>query len=64
MMDLQWNACCACDPQGVLNKEKAMLCVAKPGFFFVAEGDEISNLELIKDLDKIVKLLAVLNMQE
>jgi hypothetical protein len=30
--------------------------------FLVAECDEISNLDLIKDVDKIVKLLEVLNI--
>jgi hypothetical protein len=29
---------------------------------FVAEGDQISNLNLIKEVDKIVKLLEVLNI--
>jgi hypothetical protein len=47
----------------VLNKEKALL-LSKQGLFFVAEADEISNLELIKDVDKIVNLLEVLNMQK
>jgi hypothetical protein len=30
------------------------------GFFFVAETGEISNLDLIQDIDKIVKLVEVL----
>jgi hypothetical protein len=33
-----------------------------PGFFFVAETDEISNLDLINDIDNIIKLVEVLNM--
>jgi hypothetical protein len=33
------------------------------GFFFVAETGEISNLDLIKDVDKIVKLLEVFPLE-
>jgi len=37
------------------------LSIKKPlatrqGFFFVAEGNEISNLDLIWDIDRIIKL--------
>jgi len=38
-----------------------MLRIAS-AFLFVAEAGEISNLDLIKDIDKIVKLVEVLNM--
>jgi hypothetical protein len=51
------------DPFGVMNskdcslailreisKNKALL-LSQQGFFFVAECDEISNLELIRDID-------------
>jgi hypothetical protein len=31
-------------------------------FFFVAECDEISNLDLRKNIDKIIKMIEVLNM--
>jgi hypothetical protein len=30
-----------------------------PGLFFVAESDEISNLYLIKDIDKLIKFMEV-----
>lgn len=33
------------------------------GFIFVAEADEISNLDLITDVDKIVKLLEVFSLE-
>jgi hypothetical protein len=38
-----------------LNKEKAGYFV--PGFFFVAESDEISNLRLVEDICKIQELI-------
>jgi len=34
-----------------------------PGFFFVAEPGEISNLDIIKSADKIVKLLEVFPLE-
>jgi hypothetical protein len=47
-----------------LQKLKALPCnsyySSTEGFFFVAERDEISNLELIRDLDRIIKLEEVL----
>jgi hypothetical protein len=32
----------------------------RQGFFFVAEGDQISNLELVKDLMDIVNMFEIL----
>jgi hypothetical protein len=50
------------DPQGVLNKEKAGHFV--PGFFFVAECDEISNLYLIRDIVRIIRLQEFLQLRK
>jgi hypothetical protein len=47
----------------VLNKEKTP-ALSHQGFFFVAETGEISNLDLIKDLDKIIRLVEFLNILE
>jgi hypothetical protein len=46
---------------GELNKEKSP-ALSRQGFFFVDKRFEISNLELIKDMDKIIKLEEVLSM--
>ena len=43
----------------VLNKEKA-LSRKRWGFFFVDKRFEISNLDLIRDMDSIIKLEDVL----
>ena len=43
------------NPFGVLNKEKALVR-NRWGFFFVAECNGISNLDLIRDSDRIIKL--------
>jgi hypothetical protein len=44
------------------SENKKALLLSQQDFFFVADSDEISNLNLIKDVDKIVKLLEVLNI--
>lgn len=42
-----------------INKKAGYLV---PGLFHVAEGDEISNLDLIRDIDRIIKQVEVLNI--
>jgi len=43
----------------VLNKEKALL-LSQQGFSFVDKRFEISNLELIEDIQSIINLEAIL----
>ena len=47
----------------VHNSEKTPV-LSHQGFFFVDERFEISNLELIKDLDKIIRLVEFLNLEQ
>ena len=44
------------DPPGVLHKEKAPV-LSHQGFFFVAEADKISILNLVGDIINIIEFL-------
>jgi hypothetical protein len=48
---------------GLLNKVKSPVSqLADKAFPFVAEGDEISNLDLIRDIGMIIKLEETLSI--
>jgi hypothetical protein len=51
------------DPFWVTAQRKNPVAVATR-LFFVAETGEISNLDLINDLDKIIKLIEFLSIKE
>jgi myo-inositol-hexaphosphate 3-phosphohydrolase len=45
------------EPQGCFAKNKPLHAAHSFGFFFVSEGDEISNLKLVDDIFKILEFL-------
>jgi hypothetical protein len=45
------------DPLRELAKEKTRL-LSQQGFYFAAEGNEISNLRLLEDIYKIIEVMA------
>jgi hypothetical protein len=49
---------CVCD----LGHQQKKPGAFAPGFFFAAEGNEISNLDLIRDIDRIIKLEEALSI--
>jgi hypothetical protein len=48
--------------RGELNNENPCPPDVGQGFFVVAESNEISNLDLIRDIDRIIKLVEALSI--
>jgi len=49
-------------PQWLTAQIKSLAALSQQGFFFVAECDQISNLDLIRDIYRIIKLQEILSL--